>query len=205
MFGPRVGVLLPGGNLVSGTQTSAIVGTGFSAGAEGGFRFARKFYIGAVFEHGFHEKGDSINGIAANVVSGDTINSNQSTNYIGLNAVFISNPDGFGFYGELGLGYRSLNLSYTTSQIDVSPSFSGGEAEIALGMHIRMGEWMRLVPKIGASGGTFSKGDCTESGSPPKGLSCADLGANNGTITSTDSHSFIFVGATAFFDFARKN
>ncbi len=98
MLGGTLGVLLPGGNLRSGTGVATVAGGGAGVALNGGFRFARHFYIGLTYEHGFLSAG------SAAAAAGAT--SSVDSNYIGVDFDVISNPDGVGFYGDIGAGYR---------------------------------------------------------------------------------------------------
>ena len=190
MLGPRLGLLAAGGNLLSTAKTSDYQGGALDLGLEGGFRFARRFYVGLQFDHGFTSAGSLLSNVPG--VASVTV----ASNYLGVDFVYISNPDGVGFYGEVGLGYRGTGFSIGDSSV----TLSGGEAELGVGVHVKVGEWVRLVPKISFAAGQYSNQACSGNVAGP--LSCS---ASNSTISDTDTHTFVFFGAVAFFDFARKH
>jgi hypothetical protein len=208
MVGPTIGLLAPGGAFASNSSISPLIGGGVALGLEGGVRFAKRWYIGLVYTHGVHGKGTSIDGFGSQVPSGDSLTTNANSNYIGLDFVYISNPDGVAFYGELGLGYRSLNAEYQTATTDASHSYTGGEGLLGVGIHVKVSEWFRMVPKLTIAAGQFSKYDCSQTGPDaglPGGLACnAGPSAPGSNITNTDTHSFALLGITGYFDFARK-
>jgi hypothetical protein len=182
MLGADLGVLLPGGNTGtiggSDTSVSSFASTGGAVGIDAGFRFVRRLYLGIDIQHGF-------------LGSGSGATSSSSTNLYALDFAYLSNPDGFvGFYAELGVGYRTLTNG------ENSTTFKGGDVSLGIGMHIHVGEWVRLIPKISVSGGQFDSASCNNSSA------CA--GSNNVTISDTDAHSFVFLGVTGMVDFARK-
>jgi hypothetical protein len=192
MLGADLGVLFPGGNTGtvgggSDTSVSSFASTGGAIGINAGFRFVRRLYLGIDIQHGFLGTG--------NGTAGTTSSSN--TNFYALNFAYLSNPDGVvGFYGELGVGYRTLTNDTTPSGgAETSTTLKGGDVSLGIGMHIHVGEWVRLIPKISVSGGQFDSASCN-------GSNCAS--GNNTTISDTDAHSFVFLGVTGMVDFARK-
>jgi hypothetical protein len=184
MLGADLGVLIPGGNTGtiggSDTSVSSFASTGGAVGINAGFRFVRRLYLGIDIQHGF-------------LGSGSGATSSSSTNLYALDFAYLSNPDGVvGFYAELGVGYRTLTSG------ESSTTFKGGDVSLGIGMHIHVGEWVRLIPKVSVSGGQFDSASCNASNSS----ACA--GSNNVTISDTDAHSFVFIGVTGMVDFARK-
>jgi hypothetical protein len=179
MLGLTVGALLPGANLVQGQPVSNVASSGAAIGIDGGFRFVKKLYLGLAYEHGFLGSGNAIsNGITS---------ASASSDYIGLDFVFLSNPDGLAFYGDIGAGYRALSTSTTDVNGNVtSITYSGGEGTLGVGIHFKLGDWVRLIPRVSVSAGQFSS-------------------ASNGSIVSGDTHSFVLIGVTGFVDFARKH
>ena len=69
---------------------------------------------------------------------------------------------------------------------NASTSFSGGEVSLGVGVHIKIGDWVRLIPKASISAGQFSNDSA-------------------GSIGSPDTHEFILIGVTGFVDFAKKH
>jgi hypothetical protein len=209
MVGPRVGVAIPGGNLASNLSTSDEVGVGPSFGLEGGLRFARIFYVGALLDHAIFSKGSGIDTAIASLPAGTKVSTSGSSNYFGISFAYISNPDGFGFYGEIGGGYRWLALDRSATSpdgsgtVDITQAYRGVDGMIGVGVHLKPAEWLRIVPKITYSVGTFKSGDqsCTASGT----ANCTGVDTlTDATITASDTHSLVFIGAAGFFDFGRR-
>jgi len=197
MFGPSLGLVLPGGSTTESNSFSSVANAGAGVGVEAGFRFVRRLYLGVVYQHAFLG--------AANVqaISGEvgtaSVTSTVGANYYGLNFAYISHPEGVAFYGEIGGGFRTLSdkQSATDGSASVSETLSGGELSIGVGLHLKFGDWIRLIPKVSVSGGQFGSLSCTSTGT---GLCPA-----TGTISNTDTHTFVFLGVTGFIDFARKH
>ena len=200
MMGPSLGLMFPGGQYAQSTggeDTSmrALAGTGAGLGVEAGFRFARRLYLGFVYDHAFLSGG--------NASPSDGLGSLTSTanaNEYRLNFAYISHPDGVAFYGEIGAGFRTLSSTQTqnggTSPGATQSTYSGGELSIGGGVHVKIGDWIRLIPKVNVAGGQFGSVSCTSTGA----ATCAI----NGSIGNQESHTFVFVGVTGFIDFARK-
>jgi len=144
-FGPRLGYVYP----VLPSSLNGITG-GFSLGVEFDFRFARRFYLGAVVDHGFlgttGSGGTDANG---NPTSGPT----YSTTDVELVFGVITNPDKFGALFQFGAGYRVMSASDTVGD---SVSLSSPEASLSAGLWIPIGEHFRLAPRIDTSFGSLS-------------------------------------------------
>jgi hypothetical protein len=208
LFGPHVGLQLPGGNLTGAPKDkfSDLASSGGAFGIDAGIRFGRIFYGGAVFDHGIYGKGDQASQLAGSTPQGENLVVTTSSNYFGLTFALMTNPEGVGFYGDVGLGYRWMSFTYrneltsnTSTFVENSLTARGTEGTLGIGMHFRLADAFRLIPKISASFGSFSKED----------LSCSSGGAGscNGIrtfdsqdIQQTDTHSFVFVGVVGFFD-----
>ena len=215
LIGPRVGLSIPGGSTqapaagadASTTSVSQAIGVGGSFGVEGGIRFARVFYFGLVFDHGIYSRGPALEDAANKAPAGISVTSTNSSNYLGLDFVWISNPEGIGFYGELGLGYRWLKNS-TRAESDnnasnfqeVSTTYGGSEGTLGIGIHLRLSDSLRLIPKATISAGSFSKvqGGCDSGGS-----SCTAAQTYSQDISNTDTHSVVFIGIVGFFDIGK--
>ncbi len=199
--GLRVGALFPTGSAFSNSSTSIIsndttamsnlasAGGGF--GLEAGLRFASHFLIGGSFEHGFYGKGDT-----PPVVSSTTdVQQSVSSNYLGTNLAYISNPEGFGFYGEIGIGYRWFSISTTGGGIDASDTLKGAEFELGAGAWIRAGN-VRLIPKVSFNAGSFTKHDLSCSGT-----GCtASSNSTDSTVPNTAMHTFVFLGLGGYYN-----
>jgi hypothetical protein len=106
-------------------------GTGGVGQGEAGIRVARSAVLGLIFQGGAF----SGNQAAQSNPRGSALVTGYFGGYVG----FLGAPEGFGFYGDLGLGYRVLSFE--------GVSRNGFDLEAALGFHIRAAKMLRLVPK----------------------------------------------------------
>jgi hypothetical protein len=184
IFGADLAAIIPTGDIQNQRQFSSYAGAGFGVGANIAFRFARYFLIGGYLGGGGLGAGNGTS--SGSGTSGDALQTNGwSTFWIGPYLAYIGNPEGFGFYGELGGNYRSIgttpNTSLPSNEI-IRDSYSGGEFMLGLGFHIRAGTYIRLMPKIQMMVGSFDK-------------------ASNTAITSgSQVHAFFNFGLSGFFD-----
>lgn len=167
LFGATAQVLIPSGDVMPNAPVSDIAGVGGGVGGEVAWRFGRFFLLGVDLEGGVFSNGAK-NGGAENV----------KTLFVGPYLGYISNPDGVGFYGELGGGYRQA--------WDSSLTLSGGDFLLGLGLHIRAGSHVRLIPKATASMGVFTKG--------------VEPNGNEIAFPSTAPHFLFGFGLAGFFD-----
>jgi hypothetical protein len=217
MFGPHLGVGVPGGSLSSSDGDSFVgdrkvsnsYGAGGAFGLEAGFRFARVLYLGLAFDHGIYSRGSAIDAVGNHLASGINFTSTNSSNYFGLTFAWISNPEGVGFWGELGAGYRwlsttlsSQNPADSSADAEVNQTWSGGEGSIGAGVAIRVSSMFRLIPKVVIGGGSFSKIDVSCSSS---GNGCSGFTSVNRDITNSDTHTFVFIGMSGMFDLGKKS
>jgi hypothetical protein len=207
LLGARAGVMFPAGSLDGGSSTSVTggggtigtgstpmsdyVSTGAAIGLEGMLRFARRFAVGLGFEHGFYGKGDKL----ANLISGSNVTTTVSSNLFDVRAAFISNPDGVGFYGELGIGYRWLIGTVESGSTSISAVDRGGELNIGAGAYIKAGNSIRIIPKVNFGIGAFTKADSTCTGT------CAGFTGQSGQdVSNTATHTFIFLGVGGYYN-----
>lgn len=140
---PANGGLMIGGSVgyLAGTPQNEDMATtsGPYVGLNAGFRFVRHLYLGGVYQHGFIG-GEMINPGGPAGYAGP-VNNSANTNYVGVNLAYISNPDGFGFFGELGGGYRNIHLSWQAEASTPlqSATHQGGEVALGVGLHVKMG------------------------------------------------------------------
>jgi hypothetical protein len=204
LAGARVGVMFPAGSVgvlnASGGQSLAmsdVVGTGAAVGLEGGLRFAKHFFGGLGFEHGVYGKGDK----ATQGFTGD-VTTTLSSNLVEARFAYISNADGVGFYGEIGVGYRWLIVTNESGTIlnkqTNTQTLKGGEVELGAGAFIKAGNYVRFIPKVSFGVGTFSKADVSCNGS---GCSGTDLTLDINTAT----HTFVFLGVGGYYNYDLNN
>jgi hypothetical protein len=148
-MGLRLGAIVPEG---SDNITNSF-NPGFDVGGEFNFRFARRWYVGAVLQHGFLGTPSSLTGVSS------------STTNFGVVIGVLTNPDRFGALFQIGAGYRILNTSYSGASVDgvsipdSSASVNSGEFMLGTGLWIPAGHHVRIVPRIDASIGSFSSSD----------------------------------------------
>jgi hypothetical protein len=141
---------------------SDVGGGGVAFGLEGGFRFARQWYLGLTVDRANFTNADasSINASAA---------SSNST-LLALVGAFIANPDRVSFYGELSAGNRWFDVHETpiagSSQHEL---FNAGELGLGLGIWIPTGRSFRLLPKISFDFSSFSASGTTSETSTSSG------------------------------------
>jgi hypothetical protein len=181
MLGGSIGGLVPLGNAYQNTPLGNLAGAGAAVQINGGFRFAKRLYMGLTFEHGFLSAGSTLT--ASSPGGSPSIDSN----YIGFDFAVISNPDGVGFFGKIGVGYRTLDGTVTNSDGTTTTSdLNGAEFTIGAGVHIKLGDWIRLIPGASVSIGQFSN-------------------STSGYAFTPDTHEFFLLGVTALVDFSRKH
>ncbi len=204
LMGLQGGALFPAGNAFANTATtfvatqdntqmSDLASAGGAFGLAGGLRFATHFMVGVSYEHGFFGKGDN-----PILTGGPGADSTQtvSSNSFGGSLAYISNPEGFGFYGEIGLGYRWFKTSSVIGSLDQSQTLRGAEFELGAGAWIRAGD-VRIIPKVSFSPGSFTKVDSTCTGSVAE---CKLTANASDSVANTATHTFIFLGVTAFYN-----
>ena len=106
-------------------------------------------------------------------------------------------PEGFGFYGEIGLGYRWFTTNSSTTApttVDISDTLKGAEFEIGAGAWIRAGNF-RIIPKVSFNAGSFSKRDGTCSGT-----ACGATSSASDSVPNTATHTFVFLGVGGFYN-----
>jgi hypothetical protein len=197
LLGARLGLMFPAGaesgNGSGGTiSIGDIANTGGAVGIEGGIRFGNRFFIGLGFEHGAYGKGTQ----TLTTGLGD-VTSTISSNLVDARLAYISNPNGVGFYGEVGLGYRWFLRSETRATVTVDEVDRGAELSLGAGAFIRAGQYLRFIPKISFGIGSFTKRDLTCSGG-----GCGGLGTTlSGDITDSATHTFVFVGLGGYYNY----
>ena len=201
ILGVSLGVLSPGGDVTgaTGDTMSNAAGAGAGFGLEAGFRFS-KLSIGVEYEHGALGNGDAVS------AGGTSITTSAASNYIGISGVYISHPQGVGFWAELGGGYRAFSTSTRTANAvdssmfsEVDQVYSGGEARLGAGIYIRASSWLRLIPKATVSVGSFSgvSGSCSSGGASFNG---ACVAPSPSSIPQPSSHSFLFLGVSGDYE-----
>jgi hypothetical protein len=193
-LGVRLGGYVPAGSYPTGRlagssdtseSLSTVAGAGAAIGVEGAFRFARVFYIGAFLQGAAFGKKVLDPGPLA-------YDTSMTTGMLMGTLGYISNADGVGFLLDLGLGYRGMGISYTgvnsSSPDRPSDSFDGLEFQIGMGVPIKVGKSIRIIPKIDLDFGSFQQ-------NIPNTSSGTGLTGGNSVF-----HAFFFFGVGGYFD-----
>ena len=194
LLGARFGVSIPAGDAYKQTDGTAInmsdyASAGGAIALEGGLRFGRSFYIGLFLEGASFSKGSQVD---AQFGKYDT--ATASSVAFGALLAYISNPNGVGFYGEIGADFRSFSetVKRTTGGVQTSSSLSlsGGEFLIGAGVHILAARTFRIIPKVELGIGSFGKASvCDGNGT------CVDA-----TNFQASSHALVFIGVGGYYN-----
>lgn len=201
LAGVRAGAGIPAGDLqktsTTGTLKMGDVATpGLALGLDVGFRVATKLIIGVMYEFGTYGQADKVK---QNASPSDTITTSQTSSLVNGYLGFTSNPEGTGFYGEVGFGYRWFSQS--TKIVTAAGATSEGtttargtEFDFGLGVWVAAAPWLRIIPKVSVGIGSFSD---------------VDNGATSASLTSDAraTHTFVFLGVNGFYnlDFGKSD
>lgn len=123
---------------VAPSSENANVGPAGWFGAEVGARYFHHWYTTVLFE------------LTLFSTPKDTQKS-VSMWMLGLRGGYLTNPEGFGFFADLGFDFRSVQLADTNG---TSISRSGGDVLVGLGIHLKLGDNVRLfLPRLDFAGG----------------------------------------------------
>jgi hypothetical protein len=130
-----------GFSLLAGSVGEA-VGPAGQFGLEAGARFLNHLYATALFDLTLFSEGKQS---AKNV----------SSWLLGVRGGWLTNANGFGAFGDLGVGYRSTSIADTNG---TSLSRGGADLLVGLGLHFKVGDNIRLfLPRVdmalGSAGG----------------------------------------------------
>jgi len=110
-----------------------LANVGWGVGGEVGLRLARVVYLGAMVQPSFYTNAEGNNGFALSVA--------------GLLG-FMTNPEGLGFYGELGGGLRYFQGTQNADTIKArSTNATGFDAIFGIGLQFKAGSF-RFIPKF---------------------------------------------------------
>jgi hypothetical protein len=150
LLGGHLGLELVGGTLppdennpdATSVDPGTVAGAGVAFGLDGGFRFGRRWYVGATLEHA---------AFSSTVTDGGT--SRADTTLAALVIALIVNPNRVSFYGEVGLGSRWFHYAIAGSAVDTLRQT--GEFSLGSGVWIPIGRSFRLLPKATLGLGGF--------------------------------------------------
>jgi hypothetical protein len=215
LLGARAGVETVSGDLTGGStadnsgddKISNVASTGGTIAADAGFRFS-SFYIGATGEYSGYSRGSDPSALVGNASSSQTVTMSTWSGYAGLSAAYISNPNGVGFYGEIGFGHRWLSATGKVADstganfFQLANKYEADEFELGLGVYIRATPRFVLIPKVTASIGSFSSGSstCTAGGSGVCSASSTSFALAPGSNPDTATHTFFFIGVGGYYN-----
>jgi hypothetical protein len=193
LFGFHLGWTAPAGRLPMQDGTSIdpsdLSGGGFAYALDGGFRFARRWYVGLTLEHASLAQGKDPTQATHNVgFPVATISSD--TTMVGVIFGVMVNPDRTSAYFEVGLDQRWYSFTATSSDGSTTgnSSYNSGEGMIGVGLWIPAGRYVRILPKVSLGVGNFSTPN--QASNPPGGSSTA----------SNAFHEFVMLNMAGFYN-----
>jgi hypothetical protein len=208
LVGPRLGILIPGGGFSgSGSNASSkggdtvnfdqVAGTGGGIGVDIMARFARLLLVGGTLEYISLSSPSDLQKQLDSNVTGQT---KQSSFYIGVNLGIVPNIDKVSFYGELGVGLRTLSRSVDISSANfngtLNETFSGVDGKLGAGLMIPAGK-IRIVPEAALSVGAFSNANSQCAGTVFANIYGPCF--KDGSISSTATHTLFWIGIGIYF------
>jgi len=186
-IGPRLSLALPAGYYVAdgnSVSMSDVAGAGGALGAEAGIRFARIFYFSLLLEgtkYGEKTTSGAISGSSRVDVK------YSATSFLAAGKFgIITNPDGFAFLADIGVGYRAFSVDATAGNLSTNTSAKSPDFLVGIGMHFKAGKVLRLVPKIDLSVGSFGDTDDSSTTTP--------------NLSNSSSHVLWTIGLGGYFD-----
>src|SRR5262249_43033616 len=153
------GKAVRGGTSSSDVSFDSVAGTGGGIGVDIMARFAKLLLVGGTLEYEGLSTPSNLKQQLGGDVTGETT---QSTFYIGVNFGIVPNIDKTSFYGEVGLGRRSLSRTVKINSTNVNggfdETFSGIEGKLGAGLMIPAGR-IRIVPEAAINIGSFTNVD----------------------------------------------
>jgi hypothetical protein len=198
LLGVRFGASIPTGDLFKDNAGNTYpvgdyASTGGAIALEGGLRFAKNFYVGVFVEGGSYGKGSK----DQSGPTGTSLTTTQTSAAFGAMLGYISNPNGVGFYGEVGVDYRTFSqkLSLTgnggLASVDETDSVAGAELVLGAGVHILVARMLRVIPKVQVGLGSFTHVSCT--------ASSGNCSVDDSKFQSS-SHAFVFIGLGGYYN-----
>ena len=188
---------LPNGDLAqSTTSIGDVAGPGGQLGIEAAFRVVRILYLSLTGDAAGYAGKD----VQVPTSSGSTAGTTQTTTFLAAGHVgLLTNPEGFGFMGDIGAGYRYLDLkaNATDGSATVDNNFGGIDYILRLGMHFKAGKSIRLFPQAEMDFGSLGTGGTSVSGTGTAAGGTLPNGSNTG---QTAGHIVFFFGFGGYFD-----
>ena len=177
---PAGSVPLPASSNQSSTDIQNVSGSGLAVAFDGGFRFARHWYVGMTLEHASLGQGKDISQLG----TGNASSVSSDTTLLGLVVAVIVNPDRASAYFEVGLASRWYNFTqYNSDGSTVDNHYPAPEGLFGIGLWIPAGNYLRLLPKATVGAGTFTA----------PGLDASTPGAS-------EAHAFVMLGLEGLFN-----
>lgn len=187
--GMRLGWTLPNGDFESNVGAESYAKGGVSFGLQGGLRFARRWLLMGTIERASLGQGSRASTATGLIGDGS---STQSSTLLAATLGYVANPEKVSFYGYLGAGYRWFNAELTDTRalrtVTTTVEYSGPEFLVGIGLWLKLGKWLRLVPKAEVGVGSFSN----------KTVTCTD----NCTVPDLEkaTHTFGLLGLAGYYN-----
>ena len=204
LLGARLGFTamagsLPKGNGIDNTSIGDVAGPGAQLGLEVALRFIRILYFSLSGDAAGYAGKDgylTATGFSSTPPASGTgaAASTQVTSALGAGHFgILTNPEGFGFMGDIGAGFRyyDVKLTSTDGSATSDVNFGGIDYIIRVGMHFKAGKLIRLFPQAELDFGSLSIGG----GTLPNGASL-----DTTSVTGSAGHIAFFFGFGGYFD-----
>jgi len=120
-----------GFTLTAGKMSIEPVGPAGSFSVEVGMRFYKHLYGTLLFDGTFFSNASS--------------QKNTASYLIGTRGGWLTNPEGFGLFGDLGIGYRIVAVTDTNG---TSQTLTGADLLVGVGLHFKVGPFRLFAPRI---------------------------------------------------------
>jgi hypothetical protein len=185
LLGVHGGAVIPTGDVAKNVKFDQLASGGGGGGIDLYARLAKALLLGGQFEYASLGAPKTVTGVSG------SFDASASSTFVSLNIGYLPNVDKVSFIIDGSIGSRTASRTLkSTSGVSTDFSVTGLELGIAAGVSIPAGP-IRLVPKLGLTGGSFSSGKAN-------GVSQS--------IQDTSGHIVLFFGLAAFYslDFGSK-
>jgi hypothetical protein len=175
---------LPLGDAAQDTESIGdVAGPGGQIGIEAAFRFVRILYISLTGDIAGYSGKD-------NAAATTSMTSGMVAGHFGI----LTNPDGLAFFGDLGAGYRFVDLKGTPSNgtAATDATFNGEDFILRLGIHFKAGKYVRIIPQTEMDFGSLG------TNSPVPTNTTAITGDTSASQSA--GHVAFFFGVGGYFD-----
>ena len=198
---------LPQGDNITTVSMGDVAGPGGQLGIEAAFRVARILYLSLTGDVAGYAGKDGYIGPGGFTTDGTqpgvTAATTQTSTALGAGHVgLLTNPEGFGFMGDIGFGYRYMSVKATATDSTLNASaertFGGFDYILRLGMHFKAGKYIRLFPQAELDVGSLGIGGTTVN--TPTGGGAASGVTQQDNSGQTANHAVFFFGFGGYFD-----